>query len=191
MAKRRKKTRMGRPPRTGVQRYPSGEIIKSQQQRREPDAGATDELMAHRALVVGAGNALDPDAGWEIGKLYLLGLLADRHDRDAAARRRDAGERLCKIMARYERQLCLPRRPKAADMARTDGSVDNADDSDEYRLAMRDYQRCRDALAARGWQVQAATFRAVRDEPGWRVDQVIEGLDAIAAATGRKSQRAA
>lgn len=173
-------------------RYPSGEIVKAQQTPRpRDDVGPTDELVAHRAIVVGAGNALDPDAGWEIGKLYLLGLLDDRRDRGAAIRRRDAGERLCKIMARYERQLCLPRPPKAADMARTDGSVDNEDNGEEYRLAMRDYQRCRSALATRGWQVQAATLRAAKEERGWRVDHVIEGLDAISEVTGRKSQEAA
>lgn len=185
--------RRGRKRKMNVQRYPSGEIVKAQQQSRQPreDFGPTDELVAHRAVLVGAGNALHSDAGWTIGALFLLGKLDDRHDRDAATRRRDAGERLCKIMARYERQLCLPRRPQAASMARTDGGVDNADDGDEYRLAMRDYQRCRDALAARGWQVQAATLKAAKDESGWRIDLVIEGLDAISEATGRKSQKAA
>lgn len=179
-------------PRKFAARHPGGKIVRAEQERKpRDDVGPTDELKAHRAVIVGAGNALHSDAGWTIGALFLLGKLDDHRDRDAAMRRRDAGERLCKIMARYERQLCLPRRPKAADMARTDGSVDNADNGDEYRLAMRDYQRCRDALAARGWHVQSATLRAAKDECGWRVDQVVEGLDAIVEATGRKAKRAA
>lgn len=174
-------------PRKFAARHPGGQIKRHPMPDRTE---ATPELMAHRIALVG-GDGKSANAGWTIGILYERGLLADRFDRDAADRRKDAGERLVRIMARYERVLCLPRRPKAANMARTDGSVDNEDDGDEYRLAMRDYRRCRDALSARGWQVQAATLRAAKDEDGWRPDLVAEGLDAIAAATGRKSQRAA
>lgn len=182
--------RRGRKRKDGVQRHACGKIVQPKARKVGDVSEATPELMAHRVRLVG-GDGRSPDAGWTIGVLFERGLLGDKHDREAAQKRRDAGERLCKVMARYERLLMLPRPPRAAAMAPSDASYDNEDDTREYHLAHRDYERYRAALATRGWQVQAATLRCAKDESGWRVDQVIEGLDAINEEIERKSQKAA
>lgn len=193
MAKsRRRRNFPGRRRKIDAPRKPSGKI------RDALPAGPTPELLAMRAELVGAGDALHQDAAWWIGRLHLTGKLHDGGPAEAAAElsaaRRDAAERFRRLCEEYGRLLLAPREPGAIDPNRQHGR--SLRDTERYELRLHaEYDASFAALHDAGRAVLVAVGRACRDEEAPLL-LVKRGLDALAAAhqaikrAGREAARA-
>lgn len=177
MAKSR--DRGGRPRNVDVKRTPSGRASNA---APEP-AGPTAEMKRQRSDLLCAlicenpayfakELVLDQDAGWHVGRLYLVGLLT-RRQKDAALRYR-------KAVAAYQAVLGIPKHPCAMDMNGVKGQSVESDKAHtrRFRRAKRVYETLHDALSAHGHDVVRAVTEALR-ENRTRLDLLKIGLDAL------------
>lgn len=194
----------GRPRHVDAARKPTGKV------RDGKPAGPTAELLAHRAAVVGADNAIHPDAGWLIGQWHLTGVLRDPlppglagSERQAAEQaqaecstaRRNAAERFRRLCEQYSRLLLSPKQPDALDPNRARGRS-LRDSSCLFAKLRAEYDVSFAALQDCGRDVLIAVGRACRDEDAalYRVKRGLDALDAAHDAikrAGREAYRAA
>lgn len=173
-----RKNRGGRPRDIDAKRRPDGKPAW------EPTpAGPTEEMKRRRAdllcPLVCANPAhfvrelvLDPEAGWHIGRLFLVGLLT--------VRQKDAALRYRKAVAAYEAVLGAPKRPCGLDIDRVSGQSTEGDKAytRRFRRAKRAYEALHDALSAHGHSVVRAVTEALRENEV-RLDLLRTGLDAL------------
>ncbi len=171
-------SRRGRPRKRGVKRQPDDRPVP---ERVSP----TSETVARRADAMAAVICIHPqmlaiklsksqDAGWYIGRLYLVEALTRKQ--------RDAGDRWRRYARRYELMLKGPKPAGAVAMQESDGEFDSLSETkeqkDDYKKAKAAYERCWNAVAEHGHDVLNATTKALRGEEV-PITMLREGLDAI------------
>lgn len=95
-------------------RYPSGQIVHAQRQPDETQAQTMATVISYRERQLGEKHkehARRPEAGYELGRLYLTGMLTRRQH--------DAGVMVCMAYDAYHRMHGYPSaHPKAMDWSR-------------------------------------------------------------------------
>lgn len=170
-----KRTRRGRAAKDG-ERYACGKL-------RPEVVKATPETLKRRAELLAVQIRQHPekwarelagegDAGWYIGRLYLLDVLTQRQ--------RDAADRLKRAARAYEAVLGAPKLPHALDMDRIAGSATESDEgyTRRFKRAKAAYDRMYAAMADRGHDVVRAVSRALNDEEV-NIDLLRLGLNAV------------
>lgn len=174
MAGAKRRRRAGRPRRANPEEKP----------RKQKDEGPPPHVLAQRYILMkGAVQAypgafagplaMDPDAAWLIGRLYLV--------RQLSREQRDAGEKLARAARAYERVLLAPRRPDSTHLLEPSGVSTESDQAHmkRFRRAKRNYDRLYEALADAGREALRAVSKALADEQP-NLEHLRKGLNALA-----------
>lgn len=174
-----KKGRSGRPRKMDAKRQPDGrvkpEVVGPSKEMLDRRIEVLSAMIAEYPQKFAASMALDADAGWHIGRLYLVGQLSQRQ--------KDAADRFRRVSRAYESVLGglgAPQQPHALDMNRTAG-LSNEDDAaytKRFKRAKAAYERLQLAVSVHGHDVMRAVAGALRGEVV-RLDWLRKGLDSI------------
>lgn len=172
------KAKYGRPRKKSAERYDSGlpkpEMVGPTAETLARRSERLCHLIARNPQKFAAPLVIDPDAGWHIGRLYLVGLLT--------VRQKDAADRYRKAIAAYEAVLDAPAKPRALDMNRVVGQVPEDEDvqTRRFKRAKRTYDRMHDALSAHGYDMVRCVTEALREQEV-SLDMLRLGLNSLDA----------
>jgi hypothetical protein len=140
--------KMGKPRRTGVGRYPGGQIIHEDRGERPGDIVAV--VTSQRAKDVGPEHAAKYEAGFELGKAYLRGYITRQQLK--------AGEQWALDVDRYCRLHGYPSPfPKAPDYLGVRGAASGYEpDPELIRVVSNTYMQATTAIGKHGRQCQLA-----------------------------------
>jgi hypothetical protein len=162
-----RRRRAGRRRKDG-RRHPGGQIVREK-------VGATDQLLARRAELVGEKHARDQNAAWLPGQLFLRGVLT--------AEQAEAARRWHGWAVAYKKLLEGHRPVKALslDMPRGGAPVD---DPAAYARAKQRYDLCFEAISSRGRHVLRVAVDCVFHDRAGDVALIREGLEALRVRLG-------
>lgn len=179
--------RRGRKRRDTV-RYPGGQV-------RYDWPGPTDELLAHRAALVGLTADYKGLRDQRFGSLFGLWWLAGEFKRfDSPEEVYDAACRLVKLSAEVNAMLCGPAWPKALDMSGVSGASLAAEDEERYARVMRQWSRALVILGnmdSAGKHRRATLAAARNEEPEEGKDLALAGVEELARTHARQDRKAA
>lgn len=172
----RNKKRRGRPSKIGVQRYPSGQPVHSVRvQRGETEVQIMATALAYRQKFVPVKDARQPEAGYELGRMYLAGHLTAQEHR--------AGFEFARLVYDYQTSQGYPSPfPASMDIGAVHGlSLCSDPDDAKVRRTANEYMRVQTALCDAG---RAATTEVrevcIFDQQVRNVDNLRLGLKALA-----------
>lgn len=175
-----------------VARYPSGQIVHAHREGERP-AQVVATVLAYRARQLGdrhAHHAGRIEAGYELGRLYLTGMLTRRQH--------DAGLAVCRLYDAYHRACGYPSiHPKAMDWSMVSRGLPCMveDEADVRKLSDR-YMAMSSAIADCGRQA-VSTVRSLcvedtitRDWPDRAMRDLRTGLNSAANFFGLPDEHA-
>lgn len=148
-----KRKRAGRPRKEGVNRYPNGSIVNHERGETEKERMAT--VLAYRAREVGQEHAAKPEAGYELGRIFLAGRITQRQH--------EGGVRWARTVDRYAKMNGFPSPfPKAMDWGNVGGGMGCGSEPSSVliRATANDYMRAQTKLAVEGRAAMVACREA-------------------------------
>jgi len=168
--------RKGRPATQNVKRYACGKIKREfRASKGETEVHIRSTVLAYRKRAVGEADAGRNEAGYELGRMMLKGIVSDRQHR--------AGCDYALLVADYQRCIGYPAPyPQGIDLGAARGLALGSDpDETKIKRIVGQYMRSITAISDAG----RAADRAVRevcvyDRSVEDVDNLRRGLDALA-----------
>lgn len=172
MAKRKRK---GRPATQNVQRYACGKIRREYAERRgETEMQAMSTALAYRSKMVASGQERRPEAGYELGRMFLAGAISHR--------RHEAGKEFAKLRAAYLAAIdAPPEHPRCIDLGAARGlSLGDGPSSERMRKVANQYMQAITALSSAGGLAEHEVQRVcLFDSRSESVDNLRRGLTAL------------
>lgn len=170
----RNKKRKGRPSNPSVPRYDCGKI-KREARMGETEVQIRSTVLAYRARSVGEENARRNESGYELGRMYLAGVVNSRQHR--------AGVDYALMMRSWQMLMGLPSPfPSGLDYGAVRGLSINEDPDPEFVQRRTNHiQKMRTALAQAGRQAEIVVRQVCIEDLGAKnVDNLRSGLNALA-----------
>lgn len=172
MAKRKRK---GRPATQNVQRYACGKVRKEYAQKRgETEVAAMATVVAYRSRMGVSGHERRSEAGYELGRMYLSGVVSHR--------RHEAGKEFAKLRAEYLAAIdAPPEHPRGMDLGSARGlSLGGEPSPERLRKVANQYMQSITALSdAGGLAKREVEDVCLFDRRAENVDNLRRGLDAL------------
>lgn len=172
MAKRKRK---GRPATQNVQRYACGKVRREHARKiGETEVQAMSTVVAYRSKMVASGHEKRSEAGYELGRMFLEGVVSRR--------RHEAGKEFAKLRADYLSAIDAPaEHPRGVDLGAARGlSLVNEPSPERLRKVANQWMQSITALSGAGraamWEVEGV---CLFDRKAIDVDNLKRGLDAL------------
>lgn len=170
----RNKKRRGRPSKA-VARYPGGQPVHSARvQRGETEVQVMATALAYRQKLVPAKDARQPEAGYELGRMYLAGKVTAQEHR--------AGFEFARLVYDYQTSQGYPSPfPASMDIGAVHGlSLGGEPDDDKLRRTANQYMRAQTALSDAGRHAMTEVREVcIFDQAVRSVENLRAGLKAL------------
>lgn len=174
------KKRRGRPAVQNVQRYACGKVRREYAQKQgETEMQAMATVLAYRARAVSPEHARRNEAGYELGRMFLKGIITKRQH--------EAGCNYAKLVSDYQRSMGFPSPyPKGIDLGAARGlSLASEPSEARVRRTVNEYMLSITAIADAGKSAGIALREVcVYDRGTLDVENLRIGLDALAGFFG-------
>ncbi len=172
----RNKKRRGRPSKPGVQRYPNGRTRpETWTSRGETEVQIMATALAYRQKLVPAKDARQPEAGYELGRMYLAGKVTAQEHR--------AGFEFARLVYDYQTSQGYPSPfPASMDIGAVHGlSLCAEPDAMKIRRTANEYMRVQTALSDAGREAMTEVREVcIFDQPVRSVENLRLGLRTLA-----------